>query len=350
MKIAVVGGGIFGVTAAIKLSNHFSVDLFEKKSEIFQSASGINQYRVHRGYHYPRSNDTVSSLLHAERSFKDEFNSAIVNSRDHYYCISKRDSFTTGKQYLEFCKNNNLEYELFTPEIIDKNKIELCVKANESLFDPLKLKEICLNKLKISKVSLLMNTKATMKNLEDYDYIVIATYASLNELLENSPKSQLDYQFELCEKPLVRLPPSFQNTSMVVMDGPFMSVDPYGTSNDLFVMGNVVHAIHQSSVGKIPNFNEKFNHLLDNGIIRKPNITNFNLFVESASEFMPEIKNAEHVGSMYTIRTVLPRVDKTDERPTIVRKVSDNIFTIFSGKIPTCVNAANELTESILNH
>lgn len=349
MKIAVVGGGIFGVTAALKLSNHFSVDLFEKNDEILQSTSGINQYRVHRGYHYPRSDNTVSSLLQAEKSFKDEFNDALINYRNHYYCISKRDSFTTATQYLEFCKRNKLKYELVTSELLDKSKIELCIKVNESLFDPIKLKEICIKKLKNSNISLFMNTKVNNENLQNYDYVINATYAHLNELLEKFPESQLDYQFELCEKPLVRLPSSFSNSSIVVMDGPFMSVDPYGKSENLFVMGNVVHAIHQSFVGKTPCFDKKFNHLLDNGIIKNPSITNFNMFIESASEFMPEIKKAEHVGSMYTIRTVLPKVDKTDERPTIVKKINNNIFTIFSGKIPTCVDAANQVTKLILN-
>ena len=30
MKIGIVGGGIFGVTAAFKLAEHYEVDLFEK--------------------------------------------------------------------------------------------------------------------------------------------------------------------------------------------------------------------------------------------------------------------------------------------------------------------------------
>ena len=47
---------------------------------------------------------------------------------------------------------------------------------------------------------------------------------------------------------------------------------------------------------------------------------------------------------MFTVRTVLPNVDSTDERPTIVRKISDNVFTIFSGKVPTCVDAAKEIS------
>ena len=39
-------------------------------------------------------------------------------------------------------------------------------------------------------------------------------------------------------------------------------------------------------------------------------------------------------------------MESDDARPTIVRKIDDRTFTIFSGKIPTCVEAAKE----ILNH
>ena len=54
MKIAIVGGGIFGLTiAAVLGKNGFSVDLFEEKKDVFMAASGINQFRLHRGYHYP---------------------------------------------------------------------------------------------------------------------------------------------------------------------------------------------------------------------------------------------------------------------------------------------------------
>ena len=73
MKIAIIGGGIFGVTTAIRLSRNHDVDLFEQNSDILQSASGINQYRLHRGYHYPRSTDTAISAKNSELFFKNDF-------------------------------------------------------------------------------------------------------------------------------------------------------------------------------------------------------------------------------------------------------------------------------------
>jgi len=344
IKIAVVGGGIFGITTAFKLAQHFPVTLFEKNDDLFKSASGINQYRVHRGYHYPRSRETVVSLLKAESSFRNEFSNAIMNDNEHYYCIAKKNSLTSTHDYLAFCNRNNLEYKRSTLKIINQNSIDLCIKVKESLFDPIKLKDICWKKLKMNNVKILLNTKATNKTLERYDFNVICTYARINELLQNFPHAQLKYQFELCEKPLVDLPQSFNKRSIVIMDGPFMSIDPFGNSG-FFVLGNVVHAIHKTHIGTYPQFDEKFLSLIDNGIIKKPPITNFELFIESASEFIPEIKKAKHVGSMFTIRAVLPGVEETDERPTIVRQINNQTITVFSGKIPTCVDAAEEVVQ-----
>ena len=52
---------------------------------------------------------------------------------------------------------------------------------------------------------------------------------------------------------------------------------------------------------------------------------------------------------MYTIRTVLSNKEKDDARPTLVEKVKDNVYTLFSGKIDTCVNASNQLIQRIQN-
>ena len=74
--------------------------------------------------------------------------------------------------------------------------------------------------------------------------------------------------------------------------------------------------------------------------------TNVERFIESAKKFFPDIEEAEYIGSMYTIRTVLPDKDATDERPTIVKKEENN-FIIFSGKIANCVNAADKILQGL---
>jgi len=349
MKIGIMGGGIFGVTAAIKLAEKgFAVDLFEKNDDILKSASGINQFRLHRGYHYPRSSETIVSCSESAPVFEREFPEAIISGLDHYYCIAKKGSFVSGEQFKNVCKEHNLPFEETTLDLMNSDSLDLTIKGHETLIDINKLKDICSRRLKENKVSLFFNKKAVKEDLKNYDFVVIATYASINPVLDlvGISKEKKQYQFELCEKPVVRLSDSFRNKSIVVMDGPFMCVDPFGDTG-LYLMGNVVHAIHATNIGEVPIIGKKFWPLIDNGVIENPSITNFDKFIESGKRFIPELEKAEHIGSMYTIRTVLPYNDDTDKRPTTVEVMNDKIIVVFSGKIGTCVQAANDVIAAI---
>lgn len=349
MKIAVVGAGIFGVSVAWMLAkNNCSVDLYEKESDILLAASGVNQYRLHRGYHYPRSKETALLSIEGEKSFKREYSEALLKNIEHYYCIAKDGSLVTPQQCLRFWDECNLKYKKVNLDIINKEKIALSVKVEEEIFDPEALRSICWSRLKKYNVNVLLNTEAKEDKLKGYDLIIIATYSMNNSLLNKNPKAQREYQFELCEKPVLKLPEKFNNKSIVVIDGPFTCIAPFGHTG-LFVIGHVIHAIHSTNIGKLPIIPEQFRKLLNRGVIKEPPITNIDKFIEAASEFLLEVKNAEHIGSMYTIRTVPPYHEHDDARPTIVERVSDKVVVVFSGKIGTCIYAAEQVL-SIVNN
>jgi hypothetical protein len=339
-RVAVVGGGIFGVTAAIELARSgYEVDLLERNSDLLRAASGINQFRLHRGYHYPRSADTAVSCKASEVTFRSAYAAAVRNDSEHYYAISPHDSLTTPEAFVQFCATLGLEHERAAPAMLKQDRVALCVRVRESLFDAAVLREICRAELQRSGVRVHLGTAATTQMLDGYDFRILATYASLNELIAGR-RSRL-FQFEICEKPVVRLPDTFRRKSVVILDGPFMCIDPMG-ARDLFVLGNVVHAIHASNVGELPEVPPALRPLLNAGIVQR-STTKFPLFVEAAREFFSGIEEAQHVGSMFTIRTVLPGTDRTDERPTLVERIDDRTITIFSGKITTCVEAAREV-------
>lgn len=323
------------------------MDLFEKSTDILQGASGINQYRLHRGYHYPRSPETANSCLDSENSFRKEYEGAVLDQFEHYYCIARHHSKTSPDQFLAFCNLHSLEFTSSHVDLLRKESVDLCVKVKESVFDPSALRKICWGKLQKSTVNVFLNTEMHAGDLDHYDYVVITTYSLINDLLPDDSPAQTDYQYELCEKPVVRLPDKFQNKSVVVLDGPFMCFDPMGTSG-LSVLGNVVHAIHQTNVGRRPIIDDKYLPLLNNGIIKDPPITNFAKFISSASEFFHGIDTVDHIGSMFTIRTVLPDKDETDERPTLAERVGDRVIKVFSGKIGTCVESAKQVSRMIL--
>ena len=340
-KALVVGGGIFGSTAAVSLANNgYDVEIHEKQSDIMMCASNINQYRLHKGYHYPRSSDTALECNKGLKTFKRKYEQSVLNGGiEHYYCIASEDSLISSDEYLEFLDEHRLNYK-----IVDSLKnTDLTVKVEEELFDSRVLRHSVKKKLFANNVNIKINHESDKKNFNSYDVIVFATYSNINQYLNK----KINYQFEVCEKPVVKLSDRYKNKSIVVMDGPFMCLDPYGTT-DYHVLGNVVHAIHETNIGTAPIIKNKM--LLDyinKGIIYQPDITNIDKFIETGERFFKDFSNLEHIGSMFTVRAVLKDREHDDARPSLVEKHGDNIFTLFSGKIDTCVDASNELIKMI---
>ena len=130
------------------------------------------------------------------------------------------------------------------------------------------------------------------------------------------------------------------------MDGPFMCIDPLGDT-DYHVMGNVVHAIHNRNISNFPDLPARYKKILNNGIVKDcKEVTKIEDFMKTFDFFFGDVK-CEHIGSMFTIRTVLSYRDYDDARPTLVNKENDKVFSIFSGKIGTCVEASNQLVNII---
>ena len=136
-RVAVVGGGLFGTTAAIHVARRgHAVHLFEEKSDLLRSASTINQYRIHRGYHYPRSPETTQSCIAGVSSFVEEYRDAVVADSRHLYGIAREDSKTSLSQFMQHCDAHGLFYravsaaELINPERAD------AVEVVEDSLDP----------------------------------------------------------------------------------------------------------------------------------------------------------------------------------------------------------------------
>lgn len=345
-RIAVVGGGIFGVTAAVQLAKAGNtVTLFEQSGGLLSAASRANQRRLHRGYHYPRGMETATAALRSVKSFEAEFGPAVHRRCAHYIAIARHRSLVSAEQYTAFCDSAGLRYREEYPPFLRRSAVQVSLRVEEALIDIDELRRLCALKLRAAGVAVRLRTRADRTVLRKFGHVVLATYAALNELQPRRVESR-HYQFEVCEKPLVRLPAPYREHSLVVMDGPFMCVDPVA-GRDTFLLGNVEHAIHATNVGEHPLVPAWLVHQVNQDLVRAPRNTRFPEFVESAGEFMSGFDQAEHVGSYFTVRSVLPDLEATDDRPTLVRRVDERTLTLFGGKITTCVDAAHELAAMV---
>lgn len=346
MKINVVGGGIFGCTIAWMLAEQaHSVRLYEKEKDIFMCASGINQYRLHRGYHYPRSKETATSCRDGEKEFREVYGDCVLGGDKHYYGVAKEGSFLDAAECSCAWQECGLAHkEVSGPPaegFVNKESFESIFSVDESSFDCAKLKSICWERMNKHLVKVFLNTEMPREAIENSDLTIIACYAYNNSILSGFPVAQETYQFELIEKLVLKVPKECRDISLVVQDGPFLCIDPIGNM-DLSLMGNVVHAIHHSNIGKLPEVPESYKSVLNKGVVM-PSFSKAKKFFDAAEPFFPWIHEAEHIGSMFTIRTVLPYHEFDDARPTVVDQIRDNIITVFSGKIPTCVSVAKDV-------
>ena len=79
--------------------------------------------------------------------------------------------------------------------------------GDEYLFNPNQLKRILSDDLELYNVNCVFNHKTNKNEFSGFDYIIISTYSKINELVDN----KREYQFEVCEKPVVKLPDEYKN-------------------------------------------------------------------------------------------------------------------------------------------
>ncbi|MFA5856730.1 MAG: FAD-dependent oxidoreductase [Candidatus Pacearchaeota archaeon] len=355
-KIGIIGAGIFGCTAAIELSKKgHDVTIFDRADNIFNGASTINHLRHHYGFHYPRSKDTVEEIKIARESFEKEYGDSISDFFDDYYGVSTIGSKTTPVDFIKFCDDRALPYEIKYPEdkYLEKSKIGTCVKVPERVYDPDILKGMILKKIKENKIRLLLNSdvinglidgkikKITYslagKNIiEEFDFVINATYSNFNKFnkIFGFPRKTLLYEIvELLELSI----PNQPKIGLTIMDGEFSSVLPRGEKGT-FTLGHVKESVLDAvTTDDIDTFafteaNKKSN---------KENI------LKKGIEDFPFLKEASIIRSLFVTRVVKANVDATDERPSEITKYGNGIFSIFGGKVITCVNIAKKITEMI---
>ena len=343
MRIAIIGAGFFGATAALKLSKSHDVDLFEKKKDILNGASKINQFRFHLGFHYPRSKKTLDEIKSSYNLFINFFSNQVFEKTQNYYGVAEKKSKISYSSYLKILKKFKLKFKI--TKLKFKNVSNLLL-TDEKILNYFKFKKILKNKLKKSNVKLYLNTQFQNNQIKDYDKIIICTYSANNELLNNflKIKKVKKNRYELVEKIIVKLPSEYKNKSYVVIDGKFVCLDPYlGTNYHLLsdVKNSKIEVIKKNK----PLFRSFKRKFLNDRIHKNLKISNFKKFIKHSSHYLPFIKKAKYIGSMFIVRALKLNVEKTDERTGEIQKINKKFISVFSGKWNTCVYVANKLNK-----
>jgi glycine/D-amino acid oxidase-like deaminating enzyme len=352
MKIAVIGGGIFGCSAALELDRKHDVTIFEKSDGILNGATTHNHLRHHYGYHYPRSKETALESIKGRKSFEKEYRDCVIKGFPAYYAIAKEGSKSSVEEFLKFCDDLGLKYEEVKadPEIFDVSRIVKCLKTDEPAYDPDVLKEIVEKKLRGSGVDvklgceivdgkILENGEKMLKiknedgeREEEFDVVISAIYTNFNKINKWFGFPLKKAQYALMELLDVRLPVPERIGAMIV-DGDFSTFVPL-REKGVVRLGHV----------KKSALKEGISDHLDSDLIMSDNVrSNKDEIIKESIKYFPIISKAEYLKSTFVTRIVKANVEDTDERPTEITSHGNGIFSIFGGKVITCVDTAREL-------
>jgi len=338
-RVAVAGAGIYGATTAIRLaeSGH-SVHLFDPLG-IMNAASAINQYRIHSGYHYPRSPETIRETLEARAEFTQTFLPAIVRNSRHYYAIPKEGSVTSPGLFEKVMAQFDVPFEDCRPEWMNFDFIDKCYKVDEQIYDPDVLRKIVAEQIEALKIPF-QRRAFTPEMRPEYDFVVYATYG-----LGPSRGLFKTAKYQVAEKILIQLPKELQGLSLVVIDGPFTAFDPYGSS-ERSLFGSAKNTNHWTTLNPNEEIPEPFASLLNQPAFEPVSFTRFEAMRRDSALPVPASKDAVYIGSRFTIR-VVENNPAQDRRTLYVEEPAPGEFHIFSGKVVSAVKAARIICETI---
>jgi hypothetical protein len=340
-KIAIAGAGIYGATAAIRLAEQgHHVTLFDPLG-IMQAASAINQYRVHSGYHYPRSPETIHETLEAREEFIQEFAPAIVRNSRHYYAIPREGSRTPPDEYENIMRSHGLALRPCRPDWMSFDFIARCYEVDENIYDPDALRAVIESRIK--RLEIKFEQRSFSGEMRPaYDFVIWATYG-----LGPSREIFKVAKYQVAEKILIELPPQLHGIALVIIDGPFTAFDPYGSSTrSLF--GSAKHTNHWTTADPHEPVPARYAELLNRAEFMPFADTRFTAMRADCCLAAPAAKDAKYVGSRFTMRVVEDNPQE-DRRILYVQDGRPGEMHIFSGKVVSAVKAARLVCEKVAN-
>ena len=353
MKIAVIGGGIFGSVTSYFLQNIGNeVTLFEKSDSILSGASSKNQNRLHLGYHYPRDIETALQSIKGFNEFKEHFPSACEFNFPCYYGLSSSESKSTLESYIHFLDQSNLKYEEVRLSELDQFGIDSATvsslwRCNEGVVDNGILRDLIHQKLLKSGVQIYLGDQiseisrnfdkwlvSSTKQSNLYDVVITATYGldkiKTPDIVRNNLNSFLQATLVIeCELPTEKF-------GLTVVDGDFITVLPKGFTDKFLIYSPGPSVMKQSL-----SLEEVTMAINDQELISK----HVDELKERFEFYFPKIEWTGNEKNLITIRNLELETMGTDRRVSKIEVLAPSFFNIRSGKIDHSTLIAKEFCE-----
>ena len=212
----IIGAGLYGLYAAhfIAENDKKKILVLECDTSAFQRVTYINQARVHQGYHYPRSISTAMKSAGYFARFNCDYDFCINQSFHKIYATSAQYSWSSGEQFKRFCEAADIPCEEVHPNrFFQQNMCDSAFQTREYTYDAAILKEYYLEKLAQCanvKIQYGIDIRGIEQAGEYYQitteddvyqapFVLNATYASTNQVLDKLGFEKFGIKYELCE-------------------------------------------------------------------------------------------------------------------------------------------------------
>ncbi len=359
----IIGGGLYGLYSALYCGKKGEkVLVLEYDDKSFERATYINQARVHRGYHYPRSYSTAKKSADYFSRFNEDYGFCINGKFRKIYATSAKFSYTNGSEFQKFCENAGIPCTVFPEQLLFNNgMIDGAFLTEEYTYDAGILlqyfsEQIVENK-NIDVVYHARMDKVYKSNGEwiievrNYGtchapFVLNASYASVNQILRSFDASYAPFKikYELCEIILCNVNDKLREYGITVMDGPFFSLMPFGKTG-YHSLTAVCHTPHETCYEWYPAFRcQKDNdqncsqwQLGNCNLCKAKPESAWPYMSGLAHKYLREDYQFEYVKSLFSMKPILEASEVDDSRPTVIRVESaDPVFvSVLSGKINT---------------
>lgn len=357
MRVAIIGGGIFGAMTAAKLAEDgFSICMFERLPGLMQGTTSVAN-RLHRGFHYPRDDQTARQCMRGFDAFRESFEAAVVPGVFNAYFIANEGSLTSPEDFLNFCRRLSLPFREIDPDkfLPPVTNVSLGILTGEVMYDPFILNRLLKDRLCAASVEQRFHSDVidirrqnggyeivTSDGNSDYfNAVVNCSYADSNRLTARLGHSVQARQYEYVAASIIELDLP-QTVSISVLDGPFMCMLPFGTGSE-YLLYHVDQGVIAQDTTEFIDPNWLHPETSPFAAVNKQQW--FDDQLASCCMFIPALKDCCLKTFVQCPRMVLADSDDTDARPSILTEYEPGYIGVFSGKINHSVWVANEIAE-----
>jgi hypothetical protein len=367
----IIGAGLYGLYSAIFCGRKGqNILVLECDPTPFRRATYINQARVHQGYHYPRSISTAMKSAGYFERFNKDYGFCINREFEKVYATSSEYSWSNGEQFKNFCKAANIPCEELHPSRFFKNNMcDGAFLTREYTYDAKILCDYFLEELShYSNVEIQygITIKRIEKLQDSYEifmddgnayktgFVLNATYAGTNQILDMVGYEKFGIKYELCEIILCDVNEKLRQYGITVMDGPFFSIMPFGKTG-FHSLTAVTFTPHTTSYDGVPTFpcQEKSDGYCStfrlgncNDCVAKPE-TAFPYMANLARKYLKDEFEFTYKNSLFSMKPILMSSEIDDSRPTVIRTYSTKptFIGVLSGKINTVYDLDEVLSD-----